>query len=246
MSDIGKNFIKFTRYNLLPPSDQAMGLPQPPLQTVPQNAKEFIDLPTPEISDENVKSFKTLAENRKSVRKYSDTPLSLEELSFLLWCSQGVKKIAGDKATFRTVPSAGARHAIETYILVNNVTGLEMGIYWYNALEHKISPIIISESIADKITETCFSQKFVKESALTFIWVADIYRMSWRYVDRGFRYLFLDAGHICQNVYLAAESINCGACAIAAYEDDDMNALLKLDIEKQFVIYLATVGKKLR
>ena len=243
MNNIGKNFIQSTHYNLLPTSDQVMGLPQPPLQTIPESAKEFIDLPTPEIDETNAGNFKSLVDNRTSVRKYSDKPISLKELSYLLWCSQGVKKTVGNKATFRTVPSAGARHAIETYILVNNVNGLEGGIYWYNALYHKISLIINAENIADKITEACFSQKFVEQSAVTFIWIADVYRMKWRYVDRGFRYLFLDAGHICQNIYLAAESINCGACAIAAYEDDEINSLLELDPEKQFVIYLATVGK---
>ena len=226
------------------PSDQAAGLPQPPLLTIPTNAKEFIILPNPEVDEKDSKSFKELSENRRSVRKYADKPLSLKELSYLLWCSQGVKKAVGNKTTFRTVPSAGARHAIETYILVNNVDGLEKGIYWYNALEHKVSLVISSENIAGKITEACFSQEFVKQSAVTFIWIADIYRMAWRYVDRGFRYLFLDAGHICQNVYLAAESIDCGTCAIAAYDDDEMNSLLELDDEKQFVIYLATAGKK--
>ena len=244
MCNIGKDFIQSTHYNLLPTSDQVIGLPQPPLQTIPENAKEFIDLPTPEIEETCAGNFKSLVDNRTSVRKYSDKPISLKELSYLLWCSQGVKKTVGNKATFRTVPSAGARHAIETYILVNNVNGLEEGIYWYNALEHKISLIINTENISDKITEACFSQKFVKQSAVTFIWIADVYRMKWRYVDRGFRYLFLDAGHICQNIYLAAESINCGACGIAAYEDDEINSLLELDSEKQFVIYLATVGKK--
>jgi len=244
MNNIGKEFIKSTHYNLLPPSDQAMGIPQPSLQTIPKNAKEFITLPNPEVDEIDSKSFKELSENRTSVRKYSDEPISLKELSYLLWCSQGVKKTVGNKATFRTVPSAGARHAIETYILINNVKGLEKGIYWYNALEHKISLVINSKDIADKITNACFSQEFVKQSVVTFIWIADIYRMAWRYVDRGFRYLFLDAGHICQNVYLAAESINCGVCAIAAYEDDEMNSLLELDDEKQFVIYLATAGKK--
>ena len=242
-NNIGKKFIKSTHYNLLPPSDQAIGVPQPPLQTIPASAKEFITLPNPEINEENTKSFKELSESRTSIRKYADEPISLKELSYLLWCSQGVKNTVKNRATFRTVPSAGARHAIETYILVNNVGGLEKGIYWYNALEHKISLVINSENIADKITEACFSQEFVKQSAVTFIWIADIYRMTWRYVDRGFRYLFLDAGHICQNVYLAAESINCGVCAIAAYDDDEMNSLLELDEEKQFVIYLATAGK---
>jgi SagB-type dehydrogenase family enzyme len=84
----------------------------------------------------------------------------------------------------------------------------------------------------------------VKKSAVTFIWVAVPYRMTWRYGERGYRYLLLDAGHVCQNLYLAAENISSGVCAIAAYHDAMFNELLGLDGENQFVIYLGTVGKK--
>ena len=90
----------------------------------------------------------------------------------------------------------------------------------------------------------CLGQEFVKRSAATFIWVCDVNRMTWRYSERGYRYAFMEAGHVCQNLYLSAESIGCGVCAIAAYDDDTMNQLLGLDGESQFVIYIATIGKK--
>ena len=83
-------------------------------------------------------------------------------------------------------------------------------------------------------------------SAATFLWVADKKRMEWRYGDRGARYLHLDAGHVCQNLYLSAEAIESGVCAIAAFDDDEINRVVGVDGKEQFVIYVATVGKKQR
>lgn len=85
----------------------------------------------------------------------------------------------------------------------------------------------------------------VKNSAVTFFWAAVTYRMGWRYGERGYRYLFLDAGHVCQNLYLAAEAVGCGVCAIAAFEDDTLNQLLGLDGVEQFAVYVATAGRKI-
>ena len=202
------------------------------------------ELPNPtklEISELNLKQA---IENRKSRRTYSEVPLSLSELSWLLWSTQGVKEIRQQVATLRTVPSAGARHAFETFLLINNVRDLEPGVYRYVATDHKLVEYIIEEGIADKIVEAAYDQKMVKNNAVTFIWIADVYRMTWRYVERGYRYLHIDVGHVCQNLYLAAENIGAGVCAIAAFHDDIFNKLLYLDGEEQFVIYLASVGKK--
>ncbi len=243
-NNTGKNFIEQTYYEALDESDQQKDLQHPPFQEVFDKSAEIIDLPNPESIDLSLIDFKQLVYDRKSLRKFKNTALSLEELSYLLWCSQGVKKVVPDKATFRTVPSAGARHAFETYLLVNNVENLKPGLYKFLAIEHKLILVSAPENIADKITEGCLKQKFVKTCAVTFIWTANVYRMAWRYGQRGYRYLHLDAGHVCQNLYLAAETINCGACGIAAFDDKKLNSILKLDGEKKFVIYLGTVGKK--
>jgi SagB-type dehydrogenase family enzyme len=144
----------------------------------------------------------------------------------------------------RTVPSAGARHAFETYLLLNNVEGLPPGLYRYLAIERRLLQLNLDPTMADQITDACWRQRMVKKSAVTFIWVAIKYRMVWRYGERGYRYLHLDAGHVCQNLYLAAEAIDCGVCAIAAFQDEELNRLLELDGEEEFAIYLATVGKK--
>ena len=122
--------------------------------------------------------------------------------------------------------------------------GLIPGLYRYLALEHLLQPVNLTEGLANKVIEASRNQKFIGDSAVTFIWIAVTERMTWRYCERGYRYLFLDAGHVCQNLYLSAESISCGACAIDAYSDDAMNQLLNIDGEDQFVIYMATVGKR--
>jgi SagB-type dehydrogenase family enzyme len=102
----------------------------------------------------------------------------------------------------------------------------------------------LNREIAEKAKRAAYNQSIVAKSAVTFIWIAIPYRMTWRYGERGYRYLHLDVGHVCQNLYLSAENINCGVCAIAAFHDEEFNDLLGLNGQDQFVIYLATVGKK--
>ncbi|MCS7260309.1 MAG: SagB/ThcOx family dehydrogenase [Anaerolineae bacterium] len=241
---IGHQFMVQTYYRYLAPSDQSKGLPQPPLQLPYNPDQPVIPLPAPTAVEVRPVTVREAIETRRSVRHYAPTHLSLEELSFLLWCTQGVKEVSGRQVTLRTVPSAGARHAFETYLLVNRVAGLPSGLYRFLALEHKLLQLDLDPRLSDKVTEACWNQQFVKQSAVTFIWSAVVYRMTWRYGERGYRYLHLDAGHVCQNLYLAAAAVDCGVCAIAAYNDEAMNALIGLDGAEQFVIYLATVGKR--
>ncbi|MBM4053720.1 MAG: SagB/ThcOx family dehydrogenase [Planctomycetes bacterium] len=241
---IGKEFMQMTKYQYLFPSDQMKGEQQPPLELSYDRTKPVIDLPKPENIVVKTVDLRRAIESRTSMRNYSKKPLMPEELSYLLWCTQGVKEIMPGAATFRNVPSAGARHCLETYLLVNNVTDILPGMYRFLACEHKLTELDVHPDIADKITEACLGQHMVKSCSVVFIWSSVAYRMKWRYGERGYRYMHLDAGHVCQNLYLSAASIDCGVCAIAAYSDDDLNNLLSLDGEEEFVIYLATVGKK--
>jgi SagB-type dehydrogenase family enzyme len=233
-----------TKYQYLDVSDQMKGLPQPPLELLAETAVPEIELPRPETITVAALDLRKAIEERASVRSYSRKLLTIEELSYLLWCTQGVKEVVQGTATFRTVPSAGARHCLETYLLINNVKNIKPGIYQHAALRHRIIEINTDRHIADKVTASCLGQNIIKTSAVTFIWTAVVYRMAWRYGERGYRYMHLDAGHVCQNLYLCAESIGCGVCAIAAFEDDEINQLLNLDGKDHFVIYIATVGKK--
>jgi SagB-type dehydrogenase family enzyme len=241
---IGVEFLNKTKFHQLPLSGQMKGLNPPSIELPPEPTKKIIDLPEPHEAHLSSLSVIEAIEKRRSIRSYKQKTLTLEELSYLLWATQGVKKGYSGSATLRNVPSAGARHALETYLLVNNVQGLKTGLYRFLATGHKLQELKYSPNMLDKIVVACLGQKFIKASAVTFFWVAVPERMTWRYSDRGYRYLFLDVGHVCQNLYLSGESLECGTCAIAAFLDDDLNAILGLDGKNQFVIYLATIGKK--
>ncbi len=239
--EIGREFFEKTKYKYLESSPQQKGAAPPALQAAFSEGNEKIELPS---ADKLGGEVQKVIEQRRSLRRYSQKALTLQELSYLLWCTQGVKQAEAGLHTFRTVPSAGARHAFETLVLVNRVEGLEPLLYQYMALEHKLGVVSHDDQMAEKIMFGCMGQKMIATSAVTFIWVADVKRMTWRYGQRGYRYILLDAGHICQNLYLAAESIGCGACGIGAFDDDIMNETLGLDGKNHFVVYAACVGKR--
>jgi len=243
MKGIGGEFVERTKYHHLGPSDQMRGVPAPDLERAFDRNGDQVHLPAPGSIQVKTLDVREAVEQRKSVRSFKPLALSLDELAYLLWCTQGVKRVLHGSVTMRTVPSAGARHALETYLLVNRVNGLEPGMYRYLALSHRLLKLETDTRIDDQVVAACLGQDFVKTCGVTFVWTAEAYRMTWRYGERGYRYLFLDAGHVCQNLYLSARSIGCGVCAIAAFSDDDMNRLLGLDGEERFVLYLAAAGK---
>ncbi len=240
----GREFMEKTKYKHLDRSDQVKGLPQPPLTLAPAEGKPVHRLPDPGEAPRRAVDIWDAINDRVSVRAYGVEPLSLEELSYLLWCIQGVKEATNRPATLRTVPSAGARHCFETYVLVNRVEGLRQGLYRFLATDHSLQEVDMDPGIADRVIQACYNQRFVKQSAATFIWTAVAYRMTWRYGERGYRYMHLDAGHVCQNLYLAAEAVGCGACAIGAFYDDALNEALQIDGVEQFAVYVGVLGKK--
>jgi SagB-type dehydrogenase family enzyme len=244
MKDIVKEFMQATRPQGMSRPPQDLGEPQPPLELPIPEGLSLIPLPTPAEIDYPSLDLRRAIERRRSVRRYSEAPLSPMELASLLWLTQGVKEITKRPVTLRTVPSAGARHAFETYLLINAVDGLTPGLYRFAASQFSLVQLPAATDIRERITHACFDQGQIANSAVTFIWVAVMERMAWRYTERGYRYLHLDAGHVCQNLYLAAEPLECGVCAIAAFDDDQLNQELQLDGENQFVIYLASLGKK--
>jgi SagB-type dehydrogenase family enzyme len=203
-----------------------------------------IDLVPPE--DFTLPTLPTLEaiQKRRSHRRYTNEPLSLEELSYLLWAAQGVHEVWREGvAVRRTVPSAGARHPFETYVVINRVQDVEAGLYRYLSMEHKLCQLYTDPMLANRTAAACHRQGFVSRSAVTFIWTALPYRTEWRYALMAPKLVNLDAGHMCQNLYLAATSINAGVCAIAAYNQKEMDMLLGVDGEEEFAIYVAPVGK---
>jgi SagB-type dehydrogenase family enzyme len=125
-----------------------------------------------------------------------------------------------------------------------NVEDLVPGLYRYLAIDHKIQEVNMNADISEKITRSCLNQRFILKGAMVLILTVDRYRMMWRYTERGYRYMHLDAGHVMQNLYLCAEAIDSGVCAIAAFDDDMINEALGLDGVEQFTIYVGVLGKK--
>ncbi len=242
---IGKDFVRLTRYIYQDRSDQQLGLRRP--DAVEPRGGEAMPLPAtgnlamPEIS------LPQAIGQRRSLRRYSQEPFSLEELSFLLWAScwaRDFRTSERNEVTFRNVPSAGSRHPLECYLLINNVSQVSPGLYYYHPIKHCLVRVDAPQTIAEEIYDGCLRQEMVKTSAFTLILTAVPYRTVWRYQQRAYRYLYLDAGHVGQNIHLAAEAVNAGACMIGAFQDEAMNDCLKVDGVKEFVIYIATVGKK--
>ena len=240
----GQEFMYKTTAPFLGDSGEDLNVPQPPLVLPCPEGAAILELPKPGEVDFPQADLREIIEKRKTLRRYSDDFLTKEELSGLLWLTQGIKAVTKRPVTLRTVPSAGARHAFETYLLVNRVDGLTHGLYRYMPVEHGLLEMDMTERIAERVTHGCYDQSQVRASAVTFLWVVVTDRMTWRYGERGYRYLHLDAGHVCQNLYLASEAIGCGVCAIAAFDDEELNRVLDLDGESMWVIYAASVGKR--
>ena len=225
-------------------TDQNTGVPMPPAEKPFAPGAKLVDLP-PKSEWRAIGSVDLMAavENRRSHRLFKKNPLSLEELAFLLWATQGVRERLKSGNVRKTVPSAGCRHAIETYLCALNVTGLDEGVYRYLPVEHKLVLEFTEAGISGKITKAAFDQAFVGTAPVTFIWTTIPYRMEWRYSVAAHKVIAIDAGHVCQNLYLACEAIGAGTCAVAAYDQGLMDRLLRLDGKDEFVIYLAPVGK---
>ena len=242
----GYQFIEETKLPNISESDQSLKKPQPPYETPFKQTRPLIDLPKPEGIDFGQYDLRKAIEIRRSLRRYSDDFISLQELSYLLWLTQGVKSIDEKRhVTWRTVPSAGCRHPFETYLSINRVEGLEPGLYRYLALDHKIAPIRLDNQFTEELAQACGGQRQVLTSAVTFIWAAVPYRTVWRYSERSYRYMYLDAGHVCQNLHLVAESLNCGVCAIGYFDDDAVDVLVELTPPDMFVIYMASLGRRI-
>lgn len=227
-------------------TDQGRGLPRPEPEKAFQADAELIDLVDPKDFVVGDVSIKDVIRKRRSRRKFTDEPLSLEELSYLLWATQGVTKSANLRdgiLTYRTVPAGGALQPFETYLAISRVTGVEPGLYRYLPMEHKLLPISAEPGLMERVAAGCAGQGFVADSAVVFIWTCIPYRKEWRYAAASHKIIAQDSGHLCQNLYLAAESIGAGTCAIGAYFQEELDTLLGVDGDDEFTIYVAPVGK---
>lgn len=225
-------------------TDQQRGLPRPALEKPAPSGARTIALPQPDDSALGNRSLREAIAGRRSRRHFTDDPLTLEELAFLLWATQGVRSVVGgNQNVLRTVPSAGARHPFETYLVVERVEGLEAGLYRYLSLSHRLCLLRQSSTLRDEILSACMGQGFVDQAAVTFLWTAIPYRTQWRYSRMSLKLIALDAGHVCQNMYLAAEAVGAGTCAVGAYDQDQADTLVDVDGLEELVVYIAPVGR---
>ncbi|MDH6365941.1 MULTISPECIES: SagB/ThcOx family dehydrogenase [unclassified Breznakia] len=223
-------------------SDQELKLQQPPL-TKPIVSKLIIDLP--KISDAKIvnSDITKVFYERRSHRVYTDEVMSLAQLSYALWASQGVKEIRGKSyATIRTVASGGARHPFETYIVVRNCEGLKPGVYMYLPLTHQLTFLKELEDMQQVVSESVCGQVWASKANVMLYWSFVAYRAEWRYGPEAQRVALIDAGHVGQNLYLACSALGLGTCGIAAFDNEKCNTLLDLDGDEEFVVYCAPVG----
>jgi SagB-type dehydrogenase family enzyme len=230
----GQIFIKATSYITTKDEDlPTLNEPFPPIPCLEGNP---VELPSLEPSEGLLK----LIENRRSIRDFENTAISMIDLTKMLWGIQGVTAIKG-AYMLRTVASAGNKHPINTYVVANNVSSLKKGIYLYDRLNDCLLPIR-NDSYENEFVTACLDQAMVVESSVTFVWTAATARTTEKYQARGYRYIFLDAGHIGAQLQLICHEMGLGSCNIAAFFDDAMTKFLNIQSEYELPIYMATVG----
>ena len=178
---------------------------------------------------------------RRSVREYADRRMTLEEVSSLLHSSAGITDRRDPTLAFRAVPSSGALYPIELYLVIFEVAGLEPGVYHYDVQGHRLELLRPGE-FRGEVFQAAVSQEMIWGASLVLVPTAIFARVQWKYLDRSYRYALLEAGHLGQNVYLAATALGLGPCGIGAYFDDDLNRLLGVDGYDEAVVYLMAVG----
>jgi len=237
---IGERFQEETKY-----SPDKMGGHYLDWENMPERYKNYPDstlrikLPDARFS-ENADLWDIILK-RRSVRKYSpEILLPLDTLSALIWATQGITAEAGD-FHFRTVPSAGGLYPIETYLMARAVDGLEQGIYHLRPYAFDLE-LLKAGDFSGTLAQAALGQSMIADAQVTFIWTAVVERSKWKYRERAYRYIYLDAGHIAQNLYLAGTAEGLGVCGIGALFDDAVNALIGVDGTEETVLYMASAG----
>lgn len=211
---------------------------QPPLYKTYPDAPRIILLP-PE--DRPGPGLEEAIRRRRSVRTYTDDPLTLAELSRLLFYTGGINAERFG-VRLRAAPSAGALYPIETYLAVHRVSDLRSGVYHYGVADHTLA-LLREGDVRGAAVRQGLMQEFLGACNLVVYFTVILQRLRWRYQERSYRYALLEAGHLAQNLYLVATSLGMGVCAVGAFLDDEVNAMLGVDGENEAAIYMLAVGK---
>jgi len=235
--DVGARFQRCTKYypGVTPPGKMSHTSPPPAFKTY--QGVPVVRLPNP--STLSVSLHQALTE-RASMRRYGRRPLTSEEVGTLLWAAGGIRNRQG-AYLFRTAPSAGALYPLETYVVVNRVEGLTPALYHYRVREHLLEEVSTGEKGAE-LARAGMGQDFLYQAPLVVAWTALFARSEWKYGDRAYRYVYLDCGHVAQNLALAATAMGLGSCQVGALFDDAVNTLLGVDGEEESILYMSAVG----
>lgn len=193
-------------------------------------------IPLPEPEKQGKISLEQAIEQRRSTRDYQDKPLSLEEIGQLLWSAQGVTNVEGKRAA----PSAGATYPLEAYLVINKPGDLSQGLYRYIPEKHALTELF-KKDISQELRQTALGQEWVEKAPAVIFFSGIFERTTQRYGERGVYYVYMEAGHAAQNVYLQAEALGLGTVVIGAFYDEQLKELLRLQ-KQETPLYLMPVG----
>ncbi|MDP1852586.1 MAG: SagB/ThcOx family dehydrogenase [Candidatus Omnitrophota bacterium] len=239
---LGQRFYESTK--LIPDQERSSPLAtyrKPELYKLYPQAKK-ISLPP---ADFNGISLEETIKKRRSKRQddvFSDKPVSLKELSQLLFSASGITG-SNRGLELRASPSAGALYPIEIYLMANNVLGLDEGVYHYSVSGHNLE-LLKAGDFRDRIAHAVMNQPGVKESAVVFIFSAIPGRTTSKYDLRGWRYVYMEVGYVSENIYLEATSLGLSTTAMSAFYDDELNNLLDLNGKDEMALHVQILGRK--
>ncbi len=213
----------------------ACAVPEPPADK-PSAPGIVIKLPEPLIQGEV--SLEEAIHSRRSIRQYTGSPLTLSEVSQLLWSSQGITAGWGG----RTVPSAGGLNPLEAYLVAGNVEGLKPGLYRYMPQTNDLLQVGDKDLRSD-LAGAALNQSCVRDGAVSIVISAVYARTTVRYGDRGIRYVHMEAGHASQNIYLQATALGLGTVAVGAFDDKRVTGILGLPAD-EVPLYIMPVGRQ--
>jgi len=206
------------------------------IQEPRQSFKQEIKLPQPRYRSSI--SVEQALLKRRSIREYKNEPLTLAEVSQLLWAAQGIT----DPEGYRTAPSAGALYPLEVYVVIGNVKGIKAGVYKYKPYEHELIKIKDGD-VRDELMKAAFRQIYILKAPIDIVFAAVYERTTSKYGKRGIRYVHMEVGHAAQNVYLQAVALNLGTVVIGAFWDKEVRKVLNMP-DNEHPLCIMPVGKR--
>lgn len=192
--------------------------------------------------------FQAILEQRRSRRSFAREPITLPELATVLAYTTGLSRPAQETPRgpfLRHVPSAGNLHPHETHVIANAVEGLEPGLYHYNVPRNTLD-MLAAGDFRSAVAAACLDQAMAARCGAVLAWTACVPRSKWKYLQRCYRYVYMDLGHVGQNFYLVAEALDLAACTIGAIYDDEFDTLLGVDGKDEATSYIGVLGRRER